>query len=225
MKKYFSIAFLLVVFYVNAQNVIFNKVEKTHESTDKFLYKINEVNSEAMYLGEVEVQGFSNDDAEVFGKIYKKAKEIGANAYKYKQIESIDSSVQKFDPHQYKISLYYLPQEKFSSENNYVYLFSSSDKAQTISINDKKVVFQPRTYRVIQMKDGENYQISTRKLLGSSIKLAGKKEQPVQYFQISSFKIKTGNEADAGLNLKSGDINGLEKSYAQFLSMIYQRSN
>lgn len=211
--------------FFNAQNVIFNKVEKTHQNSDKFLYKIDDVSSEAIYLGEVEVQGYSNDDAEVFGKLYKKAKEIGANAFKYKAFENIDGTFQKFDSHQYKISLYYLPKEKFPVENNNVYIFSSSDKPQTISLNNKKIVFPSRTYKVIKMNEGENYQISTRKLLGSTIKLSAKEGQPEQYFQISSLKIKSGNESNAGLHLKSGDIIGLEKSYAQFLSIIYQKIN
>ncbi len=34
--------------------------------------------------------------------------------------------------------------------------------------------------------------------------------------------IKSDTSGSGGLNLKSGDIIGLEKSYAEFLSIIYQ---
>ncbi|HCA05556.1 MAG TPA: hypothetical protein DEO71_00005, partial [Chryseobacterium sp.] len=36
------------------------------------------------------------------------------------------------------------------------------------------------------------------------------------YFQASSAKIKSDTSGSGGLNLKSGDIIGLEKSYAEF---------
>ena len=38
-KLIWSLSFFLVAF-MNAQNVVFNKVEKTHQNEDKFLYKI-----------------------------------------------------------------------------------------------------------------------------------------------------------------------------------------
>jgi len=63
--------------------------------------------------------------------------------------------------------------------------------------------------------------VSTRKLLGSSVKLAGKKDQPSVYFSLSNFKIRSNDSLYGGINLKSGDITGLEKSFGMFLTTIY----
>lgn len=83
MRKIFVLYMILVGHFFMAQNVILNKVVKTHSNADKFLYKINPEAVNAEYLGEIEVQGFSDDDVKVFGMVYKKAKEIGANAFSY----------------------------------------------------------------------------------------------------------------------------------------------
>ncbi|WP_228420497.1 hypothetical protein [Chryseobacterium sp. 5_R23647] len=42
-----------------------------------------------------------------------------------------------------------------------------------------------------------------------------------QYFQISAAKIKSNTYGEPGINLKSGDIIGLDKSFGDFLRMIY----
>lgn len=210
--------------FVNGQNVIFNKIEKTHANTDKFFYKVNPETTSAEYLGEIEIQGFSSNDPEMFGKVYKKAKEIGANAFAFKHFESIDGNAPQFDPVHYKLSLFYVAPENFSKEDNVIYLISSASKPQTISINDKKIVLAPRTYRRIILEKGSVYTISTRKFLGSSIKVTGQENQPVQFFQLARFSVHENPYGSAGISIKSGDIIKLEQSYAQFLTTIYADS-
>lgn len=219
----YSILFVLVVFspFIFAQNVILNSVVKSHSNHDKIFYKISAEQPGAEYLGEVEVQGFSSDDAEVFGMIYKKAKQIGANAFSYKPLETIDGSVAEFNPANYRLSLYYLNAADFPKENNTVYLIASPYRKQNISFNDQKLEFQPRTYTKKLLEDGKIYTVSTRKFLGSSIRLTAKDGQPVQYFQFSAFSVNSNPYGEAGINLKSGDITKLEQSYAQFLTVIY----
>ena len=223
MKNLGIIIFVFFVQFFSAQNVYLTKVEKTHDNTDKFLYRISEEVKQAELLGEVEVQGFSKDDTEVFSLIYKKAKEIGANAFSLKPFENIDGSPQAFNPSNYKLALYYIPKEKFLNQKGNIYLFASSDKDQKISINKKDYLLSPRSYIIIKTVPGEVYAISTKKLLGSTIKLQPKAEEENQYFQISATKIKSDETGVGGLNLKSGDIIGLEKSYAEFLSTIYNK--
>ena len=198
-----------------------NKVVKSHANQDKIFYKINPDLISAEYLGEVEVQGFSNDDAKVFGMIYKKAKEVGANAFSYKAFEEVDGTLSKFDPAHYKLSLYYVLSSDLPKEDNMVYFISSPFKKQTISLNSEKKVFQPRTFTDLNLKTGEIYTVSTRKLLGSSIKIAAQPNQPVQYFQLSGFAVNSNLVGNPVINLKSGDIIRLEQSYAQFLMTIY----
>src|SRR5690606_29532529 len=123
----------------------------------------------------------------------------------------------------YKINLYYLPKEKLTEQTGNLYLFASSDKEQRISINRKDYVLSPRTYLLLKTVPGEVYTISTKKLLGSTIKLQPKAGEQNLYFQISSTKIKSDDTGVGRLNLKSGDIIGLEKSYAEFLSTIYNK--
>ena len=213
---------ILVGHFFMAQNVILNKVEKTHSNMDKFLYKINPEAVNAEYLGEIEVQDFSVDDVKVFGMVYKKAKEIGANAFSYRPFESVEGGIQKFDSAHYRLNLYYVSPDQFPKEDNIIYLIASPYKKQTVAINNDKITFEPRTYTKIQLIPGEIYTVSTRKLLGSSVKLGAKENQPVQFFQFSAFSVNSNPYGNAGINLKSGDITRLEQSYAQFLTTIYQ---
>ena len=223
MKK--TIAILTIIFsqILFGQNVILNKVVKTHSNSDKFFYKINPESTNSEYLAEVEIQGFSDDDAKVFGMIYKKAKEVGANAFSYQPFETIEEiGTQKLDPVHYKLNLYYVNPENFPKENNVVYFFASPFKKQNIALNNENVVFEPRTFTKKTLNLGETYIVSTKKLLGSSIKLSGQENQPVQYFQFSTFSVNSNPYGTAGINLKSGDITKLERSYADFLATIYQ---
>ena len=213
---------ILVGHFFMAQNVILNKVEKTHSNMDKFLYKINPEAVNAEYLGEIEVQGFSDDDVKVFGMVYKKAKEIGANAFSYRPFESVEGGIQKFDSAHYRLNLYYVSPDQFPKEDNIIYLIASPYKKQTIAVNNDKITFEPRTYTKIQLTPGEIYTVSTRKLLGSSVKLGAQENQPVQFFQFSAFSVNSNPYGNGGINLKSGDITRLEQSYAQFLTTIYQ---
>ncbi|KMQ66924.1 molecular chaperone GroES [Chryseobacterium angstadtii] len=208
----------------SAQNVYLSKVEKTNDNTDKFLYKKSEAAVGAEYLGEIEVQGFSNDDAAVFSLIYKKAKEIGANTFAFKPFENIDGTPQPLNPANYRIALYYTPKEKEEGKKGKLYVFASSDKDQKININKKDYLLAPRSYLTLDIIAGEVYTISTKKLLGSTIKVQPKTSDENLYFQVSSLKVKSDTSGTGGLNLKSGDIIGLEKSYAEFLSLIYLKN-
>lgn len=222
MKKILIAALVFLIHLGNAQNVYLTKVEKNHENTDKFLYKIHDV-KDAEYLGEVEVQGFSKYDDEVFALIYKKAKEIGANTYILKPFETIDGTNQNFNPSNYRLSLYFLPKAKMAEQTGYMYIFASSDKDQKIAVNGKDYMIFPRSYIVLKTVPGEVYTVSTKKLLGSTIKIQPRDNNSNQYFQISAAKIRSDNTGRGGLNLKSGDIIGLESSYGDFLSTIYHQ--
>jgi hypothetical protein len=213
--------FVIALNFINAQNVYLSKVEKVKESSDKYFYRIDPKNSAAEYLGEIDVQGFSNDDVAVFAKIYKKAKEIGANAFSYKPFESVDEKIQPFNPANYRLELYFVAKDELSKPSDLIYFFSSSSKPQTISINKKDYTLPPRSFTVIKGIPGEIYTISTKKFLGSTIKISVNAEAPAQYFQISAAKIKSNTYGEPGINLKSGDIIGLDRSFGDFLTMIY----
>lgn len=222
MKKALFLYLFFLTTIIFAQNVVLNKVVKTHQNTDKFFYRINPENTSAEYLGEIEIQGFSDDDAKVFGMIYKKAKEVGANAFAFQPFELVDGTSSDFDPINYKLSLYYASASDFEKEDNVAYFIASPYKKQTISINKEKILFEPRTFTKITLEPGEIYTVSTQKLLGSSIKIGAQENQPVQYFQLSGFAVNTNSYGSAGIHLKSGDIMKLEQSYAQFLTTIYK---
>lgn len=222
MKNLILIFLLVATSTIFAQNVVLNKVVKTNTNSDKIFYKINPEETSAEYLGELEVQGFSNEDVKIFGIIYKKAKQIGANAFAYTPFETIDGISPNFDPAHYKLSLYYLPSEDFPKENNVIYLISSPFQKQKIAVNKKSILFQPRTYMKKTLALSEVYTVSTKKLLGSTIQLSGQENQPMQFFQFSGFSVNSKPYGTAGINVKSGDIIRLEQSYGQFLTTIYE---
>lgn len=218
-KLLFLISALYCQFFY-LQTITLNKVDKINDNKDKIFYKISEP-SKSEFLGEILVNGFSNDDVKVFGEIYKKAKQIGANTFSLKPIENVDGTFQNFNPAYYILSLYYTKTADLDSEENVAYLVSSSDKKQKIAINDDNFEMLPRHFLKIKLKNNETLTVSTRKLLGSSVKLAGKEGQPSLYFSLSDFKVRSNDSIYGGVNFKSGDITGLEKSFGMFLTTIY----
>lgn len=221
MKNVITVFALFLINISFAQNVLLNKVEATGKNTDKFLYKINPDSVKSQYLGEIEVQGFSGNDTAVFDLIYKKAKSIGANAFSYKPFNSIDGILEKLNPTHYLLNLYEVKRDDFPDRSNLLYVISSAPKMQKISINDKVIELPVRSYNLKKLLPGEIYTISTRKFLGSSVKVISDKHENGQYFQISSFKVNSNSYGKAGINIKTGDILKLEKSYGDFLSIIY----
>lgn len=220
MRKLFFLITLLCFQLFYLQSITLNKVDKINENKDKFFYNISET-SKSEFLGEILVNGFSNDDVKMFGEIYKKAKQVGANTFSLKPIENVDGSYQNFYPGYYILNLYYTSENDIPSEENVAYLVSSSDKSQKIDINNKTVELKPRSFLKLKLSDNEVMTVSTRKLLGSAVKLAGKENQPSLYFSMSNFKIRSNDSIYGGINLKSGDITGLEKSFGMFLTTIY----
>ncbi|SHK31821.1 hypothetical protein [Epilithonimonas mollis] len=220
MRKLFFLITLLCFQLFYLQSITLNKVDKINENKDKFFYNISET-SKSEFLGEILVNGFSNDDVKMFGEIYKKAKQVGANTFSLKPIENVDGSYQNFDPGYYILNLYYTSENDIPSEENVAYLVSSSDKSQKIDINNKTVELKPRSFLKLKLSDNEVMTVSTRKLLGSAVKLAGKENQPSLYFSMSNFRIRSNDSIYGGINLKSGDITGLEKSFGMFLTTIY----
>lgn len=223
MKNLINIFAFLFVNILFAQNVILNKVEKTGSNTDKFFYKINPDSVKSEYLGEIEVQGFTTDDTAVFDLIYNRAKSIGANAFSYKPFNSIDGASAELDPSHYLLSLFEVKKDDFPDNSNELYVISSSSKLQKISINNEFIELPTRSFVLKKMSPGEIYTISTRKFLGSSVKVVSNKYENGQYFQISAFRVNANSHGKAGINIKSGDILKLEKSYGDFLTTIYQR--
>lgn len=218
-----KILFLISIFcfqFFYLQSITLNKVDKVNENKDKFFYKISET-SKSEFLGEILVNGFSNDDVKMFGEIYKKAKQVGANTFSLKPIEGVDGNFQKFDPAYYILNLYYTNSNDIEDEKNVAFLISSSDKNQKINIDNKTIEVKPRSFLKLNLVDNEVLTVSTRKLLGSTVKLAGKSGQQSLYFSLSNFKIRSNDSIYGGVNLKSGDITGLEKSFGMFLTTIY----
>ena len=215
---FFISVFCCQFFYL--QIVTLNKVEKTNDNKDKFFYKINEP-SKSEFLGEILVNSYSDKDVEIFGDIYKKAKQIGANSFSLKPIENIDGTIQNFNSSYYILNLYYTNIDDIPNEENVAYLVSSSEKKQKISINNKTTALEPRSFIRLDLNENEVMSVSTRKLLGSTVKLSAKSGQPSLYLSLTNFKIRSNDSLYGGVNLKSGDITGLEKSFGMFLTTIY----
>lgn len=220
MKKILSVFALLSFLISFSQNIILSKVEKTSDNKDKIFYKINPELTKGDYLGEILVNGFNNNDVAVFDAIYKKAKEVGANTFSLKKQEGLEDEA--FNPNHYFLALYYVPMEEIPQEYNTLYIVASAGKDQKLSINNQKLDLLERHFIKKTFSPGETVSVSTRQFLGSSIKVTGKDQHPAQYFQISNFKIKENQSIYGGINIKSSDIIGLERSFADFLTTIYQ---
>ncbi|KQT21957.1 molecular chaperone GroES [Chryseobacterium sp. Leaf404] len=223
MRKFQILLFVLISQLIFCQNVLLSKVDKMNDNTDKFLILLPEKMEQAEYLGEIEVQGFSNDDAAVFSAVYKKAKEIGANSFSLKPFETVDGLPSKFDAGHYRLNLYYISKENLPKKYGTIYIFASSDKDQKISINRKDYLLSPRSYLSIPVTAGEIYTVSTKKLLGSTLKFQVKDQKSSYYFQASSSKIKADDSGAGGINLKSGDLVGIEPSYGDFLRTVFSQ--
>lgn len=218
-----KLLFLISVFcfqFFYLQVVTLNKVVKTNDNKDKFFYKINEP-SKSEFLGEILVNAYSNDDVTIFGDVYKKAKQVGANSFNLKPIENIDGTIQNFNPSYYILNLYYTNIDDIPAEENVAYLVSSSEKKQKININNKTTELQPRSFIKLNLSESEVMSVSTRKFLGSTVKLSAKSGQPSLYLSLTDFKIRSNDSIYGGVNVKSGDITGLEKSFGMFLTTIY----
>ena len=218
-----KLLFLISVFcfqFFYLQTVTLNKVEKTNDNKDKLFYKINDA-TKSEYLGEILVNAFSNDDVEIFGDIYKKAKQVGANSFSLKPFENVDGTIQDFNPAYYILNLYYTNPDNIPNEENVAYLVSSSEKKQKININGKTTELKARSFIKLNLNETEVMSVSTRKLLGSTVKLSAKAGQPSLYLSLTDFKIRSNDGIYGGVNLKSGDITGLEKSFGMFLATIY----
>lgn len=218
MKKIIAFSFLFIAICINAQLVTLSKAVNKSDNVDKFFYLIDPEKQPAEYLGEVEVDGYSENDADVFSMIYKKAKTVGANAFSLYRAEMIDGKKQEFNPRKYRLNLYY--STTFPKEDNVAYLFSSGKKGHKIKLDGKKITLQPRSFIKKVISYGGENSIVAGNLLGSRINLSAKSGQPVQYFQISNFDAKSDEQGS--ISIKSGDIIGLERSYANFLSIIYE---
>ena len=221
MKKFLIIGSFAIFNFFSAQNVVLNKVAKVSDNKDKILYKINPSITQCEYLGELEVQGYSNNEEYVFGLIYKKAKEIGANAFSFLPFESVDGKSREIDLSSYKLNLYYVTKNDFPKEDNIVYILNTSEGSRKISFNNAKIDLPSYSYIKRDLKDNAVSTLSTRQFLGSSVKLSSRADQGVQYFQVTGAKVRANPYGSAGINLKTGDIILLERSYAEFLTTIY----
>lgn len=221
MKSFLIYIFAFLGNCIYSQNITLSEVVKIHENTDKVFYKIDSSQiSKSIYLGKIEVQGFSANDVDVFNQIYKKAKTTGANSYILSSPKTIDGKM-IFNPANYFLSLYYTPAENFPKQTNVIYIIS--EKPCVFRINKEKIHLDSRSYYMFNLLPNEITDISTRKFLGSRIKLKAQENQATQYFQIIGPKIKSNVYGSNGINFKTGDIIKLEKSYAEFLINIYKR--
>lgn len=222
MKKVLIFLLISIFNFGWAQNVIFNKVIKTHTNKDKFFYKIDSERNQAEYLAEIEIQGYSENDVEMFSKIYAKAKEVGANSFAYEPFYDIDGTKRDFDSWNYKMKLYYVNENMLESEENIIYVFSPSTKQTKVGFNNETIVMDPRSYFKKPLTIGETYEIYSKKLLGSSVKFSINDNQDVQHLMINPLDVKENKNNQGGIIINNGDIVVLEKSFAQFLSVIYK---
>lgn len=212
-----SSALLLTTIALNAQIITFAKVIKTNDNQDKNIYSSTEEFSEEDLLAQIEIDGYTSDDALVYSQIYKKAKEVGANIVQWQPPVNIDGRKQEINLHNYKLNLYY--REQSISKEGIAYIFGSPTKDVKITLNNKKLLLPARSYIKYNLAPGKLLELNVGGFLGSRIKVKGSTANDEFYFQISGGKL--GAE-DEGLKIKSGDIVGVDPSFGEFLKIIYK---
>ena len=219
---------LLLFFLFNlfsAQNVVFNKVHGTFQNADQFLYRIDKENPDAQFLAEIEIQGYSNDHVETFKRIVEKAKEVGANAFAYQPFLKLDENDTKIDLAHYKLNLYHLNKNLFPNHDNEVVLIASAKHDQKLKWNNEKLLLKENSFLRLKLEPSVVYSLSTKNLFGSTIKLSYSDNQKIQYYLISAFNVKSDKSGVGGLNLKSGDIISIDRSFGDFLTLVLQNND
>lgn len=223
MKKLWIFSLFLFSGFYFSQHVLLTEIKNTSNNADAFLYALeSEPDPSAKYLGKIEVSGFSQDDQEVFSKIYKKAKSIGSNSYVLKSPENIEGKT-PFNPQHYYLYLYDTAPEKMTPPENVVYLINS-EKERALKLNHQKIKMPSRSFIKYKLPKEELTEISVGKFLGSRVKFQYKEEQAAQYFQLKGKTLAANAPASPGIHFKTGDIIKLEKSFALFLISIYQEN-
>lgn len=222
MKKILYLFSILYGSFYFSQMVSFTEVKGLGKNNDKFLYALTKEpdSASARYLAQIEISGFSADDEAVFMELYKKAKSVSGNYYYIKSPENMEGEP-LFNPNHYTLYIYDANPSKIKNEENAVYLINSGKDVE-VKINNRKINLQERSYIKYNLSSDNITDISVGKFLGSRIKLQSKSGQPEQYFQISGKKISANSSSVPGINFKTGDIIGLEKSFAGFLISVYQ---
>lgn len=218
MKKFFLVLLAISTHYVSAQDIILSHAQSHSDNKDSRLYRIEDSTS-ATYLGKIEIQGFLQNEVEAFQKFYKKAKTIGANTYIYSTNTDLDGKpVQNLNK---EIRLYYTPNP---SEGQNTFSVFNSTKEMKILINGKKVLMPKRSYTTYSIDTKEDNYIATRHFLGSRVNIHYKSNQPKQNYQVISGRLSSDKSGiTGGLIFKSGDIILLENSYADFLTIFYNK--
>lgn len=221
------ICYALVFFSasVKAQNVALLSVEKTVENHDKTFLNVSDVENEGTYLATLEVDGFNSDDATVFNKIYKKAKEVGANQFALHQQKNLEGQALPLNPGNYQLDLFYQADNAVNREQNVVFVLNASDQTRKISWDGEKIELNPRSYLKKNLLPGKIHALSTRKFLGSGIRLSAQEHHRIQYFEIGGARLQSNQQGQPGINFKSADFIALEPSYGSFLTCIYKENN
>ncbi|WKS95475.1 hypothetical protein [Riemerella columbina] len=191
-----------------------------HENTDAFFYPLSaEAQQKAQYLGKIEVTQAAADEVQNFEPIYKKAKLTGANAYRLHFPNDMEDHPRK-KHHNYEVLLYYYPFSTESFEQNIAYFFNLNQDNR-IKINGKKVEIPSRHYVEVPLTPTIT-EVAVGGFLGSKVRLQEKENapQPPLYFSIGASRLK-GQEGS--LQFKTGDIERLDDSLAQFLMLFYEK--
>lgn len=210
----------LLPWTVFAQAVNLTEAKTTNENNDQRLYKLEQAN-DAQYLGKIEILGPLENGPAAFQKFYQKARSLGANAFIFQSKKNLEN--QEVVSNTREIALYY---SQTLPENANSYLVFNDSKGKEILVNGEKVSIPQASYYEGKIVEGESNYIATKKFLGSRVNLYYKEGQPQQNFQVISGGVRSDKSGvTGGLILKTGDLIVLERSYANFLSMFFLKSN
>lgn len=155
----------------------------------------------------------------VFNLFWKKANQLGANAFQIDTINSIQGtlfielSVYNLNDYSYNKMLKLIPV-------NMIYVIGGIDNkrsSRNIKFNNKKLLLDPMSFIAFQNNVDEEATLSIGGFMGAKLWVKGKENRLPKHLSLSGFGIGPGHYNNVGVNFNTGRIYDVEFNFGQFL--------
>lgn len=198
---------------------------------------LSDIDKIADYQIQIDKSGKDNLGS-VFGKLWKEASKLGANAYALNTIS--------FQNGQYQVllSLYYLNEEQMQEnfsyyDQNIVVVFgdlntTNEEKFKSCKVNGQKVEIAPYTYSLFKNEIGSKIKISVGGLLGSSVSIKGADSKLGSCYSLGGLSLMPsggavvgsgGSGMGVGINISTGNIYPMGLNFGLFVMTILDSTN
>lgn len=167
----------------------------------------------------------------IYFKMKDKARDLGANAFKYTNYEMIDSANKAI----LVADLYFandsaLDANTMKQEKNAVYVFGDvvpSEKTVTYKANgEKKELLGGKYAKYVNSKEGDEVKINKGGFTGASMTITWKENKSSIYVSLTGFGLGGGPvpAGQIGLSFNSGRINYIDNGLARILLQVMKEA-